>query len=224
MKKTLCLIILFVLVCLSCGLETFYQIAPPTDAVPQNAADGVTLSAPVDNQTNRKFEFTAAENSNFVAPGTEIYYRIYNSLEKLQSDARSINAVNADEKADGFYRLQTLSYRRLRTEQDGKKQDLLITGKGRVVVWLVNEGFGWGVFYSGTSVPVFRENNSPFYFGTPNETQKPPETGNADFTHTEPADNFFYVNAYAVSTGLQSSSWTRAVSKVLPLGFCAFKK
>ena len=211
MKKTLCVIILFALVCLSCGLETFYQINPPTDAVPQNAADGVTLSPPVESSSSRKFEFTAAQNN-------------YDSLEKLQSDAKSINAVNADDKVDGFYRLQALNYRRLRTRISGKNQDLLIEGSGRVIIRLVEDGFGSGAFYSSTSVPVFRENNSPFYFGTPNETQKPPETGNADFIHSEPASVFFYVNAYAVSTALQSSSWTRAVSKVLPLGFCAFRK
>lgn len=224
MKKTQCVVILFALVCLSCGLETFYQINPPTDAIPQNAADGVTLSPPVESSSSRKFEFTAAQNNSFIAPGTEVYYRIYDSLEKLQSDAKSINAVNADDKVDGFYRLQALNYRRLRTRISGKNQDLLIEGHGRVIIRLVEDGFGSGAFYSSTSVPVFRENNSPFYFGTPNETQKPPETGNADFIHSEPAGSFFYVNAYAVSTALQSSSWTRAVSKVLPLGFCAFRK
>lgn len=229
MKKTVFFIIstvLFALVCFSCGLETFSEIKPPYNAVPQNAADGITLSEPVDSPHNRKFEFIAKKNEGFIAPGTEVYYRIYNSLERLQSDAKSINSVNADDSTAGFYRMQSLNYRRLRILKDSVRQDLLITvaADEKVVIRLIGEGFGSGVFYAGALFPVFRENNSPFYFGTPNDTQKNPEAGNPDFVYTNPGDGHFYVNAYAVSTGLESSSWTRAVSKVLPLGFCIFKK
>ncbi|WP_428771356.1 hypothetical protein V1L52_05340 [Treponema sp. HNW] len=223
MKKLLFFVPLYILVCLSCGLETFYDMKPPKDAVPQNAADGIVVLPPIDTASSRKFEFTAVKNDGFTAWGTEVYYRIYNSLEKLQSDAKSINAVNADKSVDGFYKLQSLAYKRLRTEKSDGKQDLLIERDGRVTIRLRDEGLGVGAIYTGTVLPVFRENNMPFYFGAPEGNQKPPEAGNSDFTYTDAGENMFYVNAYAVSTGLQSASWTRAVSKVLPLGFCVFR-
>ena len=219
-----------VLLCSACGLETFYRMEPPRDAVPQNAADGVVHLPPVSTDESRKFEFTSVQNASFIASGTEIYYRIYNSITELQQDAKAINAVNADLKVDGFYKLQSLNYRRLRIEKNSKKQELLIEGNHRVVLRLTDDGgFSAGLLYDGVPAAGFslplRSTDAPFYFdAAASEHLKNPQTGDADFKNSGSPDTFWYVNAYAVSVGLLSSTWTRSVSAVLPLGFLTFEK
>lgn len=53
-------------------------------------------------------------------------------------------------------------------------------------------------------------------------------SGDADVDSDEDsgalAGKYWYVNAYAVSVGLVSTTWTRSVSKLLPLGFWPLKK
>lgn len=217
---------------ISCGLETFYKIKPPDNAVPQNAADGAVVTNPVSTTETRKYEFSSENNGNFIAPGTEVYYRIYNSVEKLQQDARSINAVNTDIGGSGFVRMQSLGYKKLRVQSGRKNQDLLIEGAHRVIIRLTDDGFGFGVFYDGAGAPQFspvlRDGDRQFYFKTDSTTLKPPETGNADVDSAEDRGalrgRYWYVNAYAVSVGLVSTTWTRSVSKLLPLGFLALEK
>ena len=215
----------------SCGLETFYEIKPPYNAVPQNAADGAAVTNPVSTTGTRKYEFLSENNGNFIAPGTEVYYRIYNSVEKLQQDARAINAVNTNIGGNGFAVMQSRGYKKLRV-QSGKNQDLLIEGARRVIIRLADDGFGFGVFYDGAGSPrfspVLRDGDRQFYFKTDNSDLKLPETGNADVDSADDsgalAERYWYVNAYAVSVGLVSTTWTRTVSKLLPLGFLAFEK
>ena len=217
---------------ISCGLETFYKIEPPHDAVPQNPADGTVITDPVHTAETRKYEFSSKNNGGFIAAGTEVYYRIYNSVEKLQQDARSINAVNTDIGGNGFAGMERLGYKKLHVHFGGKNQELLIDGAHRVIIRLADDGFGVGVFYDGAGSPQFspvlRESGTQFYFKTDNQGLKPPLSGDADVDSDEDsgalAGKYWYVNAYAVSVGLVSTTWTRSVSKLLPLGFLAFEK
>ena len=217
---------------ISCGLETFYKIEPPDNADLKNPADGTTLSVTTTAET-RKYEFSSKNNGGFIAAGTEVYYRIYNSVEKLQQDARSINAVNTDIGGNGFAGMERLGYKKLRVHSGGKNQDLLIKNVHRVVIRLADDGIlVGGVFYDGAGSPQFspilRDGDRQFYFKTDSPTLNPPETGNADVDSDEDsgalAGKYWYVNAYAVSVGLVSATWTRSVSKLLPLGFLAFEK
>ena len=221
------------LLLISCGLETFYAIKPPHDAVPQNPADGTVITQPVYTAETRKYEFSSENNAaSFIGAGTEVYYRIYNSVKKLQDDARSLNAVNTDIGGNGYAKMQSLGYKRLRVLAGGKNQELLIDGAHRVIIRLAEDGFGVGVFYDGAGSPLFspvlREGGTQFYFKTDNPDLKPPLSGDADVDSDEDsgalAGKYWYVNAYAVSVGLVSTTWTRSVSKLLPLGFLAFEK
>ena len=216
---------------ISCGLETFYKIEPPDNADLKNPADGTTLSVTTTAET-RKYEFSSKSNGGFIAAGTEVYYRIYNSVEKLQQDARSINAVNTDIGGNGFAGMERLGYKKLRVHSGGENQDLLIKNVHRVVIRLADDGIlVGGVFYDGAGSPQFspvlRDGDRQFYFKTDSPTLNPPETGNADVDSEDTgalAGKYWYVNAYAVSVGLVSATWTRSVSKLLPLGFLAFEK
>lgn len=225
-RLTVCFFLLFT----SCGLETFYEINPPENAVPQNPADGTTVNTQTSTAETRKFEFSSVLNTGFIASGTEVYYRIYNSQETLQKDAAQINAVNKDNSADGFYKMQSLNYRRIRTSSGS---DMLIDGSHRVVIRLVNEGaafpytYSLGVFYDGipTAVPSFnprRYGDKDFHFG--NTAAQLPKSGDGDFEFSSVSGEYWFVNAYAVSVGLNPTTWARSVSKVLPLGFLAFRK
>ena len=219
-------------------METFYKIKPPDNAVPQNAADGATSSVtnPVSTTETRKYEFSSENNGNFIAPGTEVYYRIYNSVEKLQQDARSINAVNTDIGGSGFVRMQSLGYKKLRVRSGGENPELLIDGTAahRVIIRLADDGsLSGGIFYDGAGSPQFSPvlrdaDNRQFYFKTDNQNLKPPQNGDIDVDSAEDRGalrgKYWYVNAYAVSVGLVSTTWTRSVSKLLPLGFLAFEK
>ena len=222
---------------ISCGLETFYKIKPPDNAVPQNAADGATSS--VTTTADPVYQFSSADNgsqSSFIAPGTEVYYRIYNSVEKLQQDARSINAVNTDIGGSGFVRMQSLGYKKLRVRSGGENPELLIDGTAahRVIIRLADDGsLSGGIFYDGAGSPQFSPvlrdaDNRQFYFKTDNQNLKPPQNGDIDVDSAEDRGalrgRYWYVNAYAVSVGLVSTTWTRAVSKLLPLGFLALEK
>ena len=226
-RLTVCFFLVFASFA-SCGLETFYEINPPENAVPQNPADGTTVNTQTDTSETRKFEFSSVQNNGFIAPGTEVYYRIYNSQEVLQKDAAQINAVNKDNSTDGFYKLQSLNYRRMRTSAGN---DMLIEGRHRVVIRLVTEGgalpYNLGVFYDGSSTPVplldpRRYGDKSFYFG--DEAEQLPKNSDGDFTVSSIPGEYWFVNAYAVSVGLNPSTWARSVSKVLPLGFLAFRK
>ncbi|MGI5078412.1 hypothetical protein [Treponema maltophilum] len=218
---------------ISCGLETFYKIEPPDNADLKNPADGTTLSVTTTAET-RKYEFSSKSNGGFIAAGTEVYYRIYNSVEKLQQDARSINAVNTDIGGNGFAGMERLGYKKLHVHFGSKKnQDLLIKDVHRVVIRLADDGtLVGGVFYDGAGSPQFspvlRESGTQFYFKTDNQDLKPPLSGDTDVDSDEDsgalAGKYWYVNAYAVSVGLVSATWTRSVSKLLPLGFLAFEK
>ena len=222
---------------ISCGLETFYKIKPPDNAVPQNAADGATSS--VTTTADPVYQFSSADNSSqssFIAPGTEVYYRIYNSVEKLQQDARSINAVNTDIGGSGFVRMQSLGYKKLRVRSGGENPELLIDGTAahRVIIRLADDGsLSGGIFYDGAGSPQFSPvlrdaDNRQFYFKTDNQNLKPPQNGDIDVDSAEDRGalrgKYWYVNAYAVSVGLVSTTWTRSVRKLLPLGFLAFEK
>lgn len=213
-----------------CGLETFYEIKPPYGAIAQNPADGVTIpQPPVHGSESRKFEFSTEANNGagFIAPGTEVYYRIYNSVEKLQQDAKAVNAANTDVAGNGFFKMKSLYYTPLRIKDGGKNQDLLIEGAHRVVIRLADEeAYTGGVFLDGTLTfePVLRNKDISFDLIPSAPNPQPPLQTDSDFDFSGNESGYWYVNAYAVSVGLLSSTWTRSVSKVLPLGFLAFKK
>ena len=77
--------------------------------MPQNPADGTVITQPVYTAETRKYEFSSENNAaSFIGAGTEVYYRIYNSVKKLQDDARSINAVNTDIGGNGYAKMQSL--------------------------------------------------------------------------------------------------------------------
>lgn len=232
-KKVVFLFYITLLLFSSCGLEEFREIDPPRNAIQANQSDGTIGDLDiVDSPEHQKFEFTAVANasSGFIAPGTEIYYRIYNNVNDLQSDASSINDANIENTNNGFTRLEALRYISLGSNPTSTP---LIRLAGRVIVRpFVNPDLSTdyivGIFLDTTrlSTPL-RYDGEIFNFNpnTANDLQHTlPQNGDNDYKFSTASDgkDFWYVNAYAVSIGLDSTTFTPTMSEVLPLGFIAY--
>lgn len=219
----------------SCGLETYYDIAPPQNAVQQNPADGsANVGSIVDSPENQIFEFTALNLSStlFISPGTAVYYRIYNNISDLQSDARQINNANTENTSNGFNKLESLRY--LSMTSDINASSFIDEDGGRVSIRLVTDSTGATYnagIYIGAILDANRQaipqryDNESFNFDpdTATDTQNTlPRDGDNDYDDgTNDRNSYWYVNAYAVSKGL-NESFTPATSEVLSLGFIAY--
>lgn len=213
----------------SCGLESYYDIPPPRNAVQQNPADGSTDDDFVDSPEYQLFEFTAGNfTGDFIFPGTNVYYRIYNNIDDLQSDAEQINNANTENTSNGFTKLESLRY--LSMSSDTSAIPLINGNGGRVIIRLVtdtSEIYPNGIFVGGseTAIPL-RYDGGRFNFD-PETSEDIPNTlpvgGDNDYNDgTNDGNSYWYVNAYAVSTGMNSTTFTPISSEVLSLGFIAY--
>ncbi len=217
---------LIIILNFSCGLKTFYDISPPMNAIPPNDADGGIVIIP----TNIfEFTFTARDlsTSSFSGAGTDVYYRIYDNQEDLLNDGKSIYNANDDDTNNGFKVLDTLGYKELQTSVGGKNALIPSTG-GRVIIRLdVNDGLNISV--SGTSIgDPLRWNNKYFNFDPESNIDDIdyalPEEGDDDFEDSDNKDDYYYVNAYAVSIGYDSTTFEPIQSELLSLGFIAYER
>lgn len=211
----------------SCGLESYQDISPPRNAVQPNQADGSTDDGFVVSPENQQFEFTA-ENlaTTFMSPGTAVYYRIYNNIVDLQSDAKRINNANTENTSNGFNTVESLNYTTM-TSSTGA-EPLIDGAGGRVIIRLVSSGtYTSGISIAGiyTATPQ-RYDNINFNFDPDTATDTPntlPKDGDNDYDGGDgDGKNHWYVNAYAVSTGLNSITFSQLSSEVLSLGFIVY--
>ena len=95
-RKRICVSVFTLLACLfffACGIPVYYVIEPPqADSIP---------TYDTDEPSRRYFGFfcpytSSSENSEFSLAGTEIYYRIYSSLEDMNADISNISRSNAE--------------------------------------------------------------------------------------------------------------------------------
>ncbi len=218
------LLVISALLFTSCGLRTFYLIDPPINANAPNPSDGDNVEFPI---LTDEFSFTARNlsNSAFISPGTDVYYRIYASQSDLQNDAERINDANDEDTNNGFKQLESLGYEKLDSTLGGENS--LIDDVGGEVTIHLNSTNGAEIFVSGSSKGQPKRWNNTFFnfdssYNTDDDEYDIPANGDDDFEYDNNI-NYFYVNAYAVSIGMDSTSFVAVQSEVLPLGFTAYE-
>ncbi len=191
----------------------------PINADRQNHSDGDYVLNP---QISNSFIFTARDLSGtpFINAGTEVFYRIYANQVDLQIDSERINDSNDENTNSGFRQLDSLGYKKMESTAGGQAP-LISSDGGSVVITLSNTNSeSAGIIPSGT-VPQ-RWDNSYFNFDPDNVRNRDEYAlatyGDADFESASSTD-YQYVNAYAVSTGLDPTSYTPVQSELLSLGF-----
>ncbi len=224
--KALLITILFShVLLLSCGLNTFYAINPPINAQRINQADGTILEV-LAQPNDQVFIFFARDLTAlpFLSSGTEVYYRIYSSQEDLQNDASRINDANDDDTNNGWKELENLQYKKIRG--DGSSVRLIDAAGGNVRIRLSDTDIEPAFIQPSSQIPR-RDNNEFFHF------DKTLNIGDSDYELVQDGDSdyessgdegFWYVNAYAVSMGMDSSTFQEVQSEVLSLGFTAYSR
>lgn len=245
--------IFFFLCCLfgftACGLDEFYELDPPVRC--NNQPDTDTEFA------SRYFEFTTNEtgenNKNYIDPsssfkflGTAIYYKIYNNLEKMQTDITQISAlINSTNYSNAVSKIrETLSYQELGTVkiEDTQRKETSINplisaqGKNRTVyIRLTNyqdtKEFSARILIDKEPLkagdfelyPSRSGSNKSFDFGRTEDDKEvhvEPSQGDVDFvygTFTELENKKYYVNMYAIAVG-RDTTYTNYYSNALHLG------
>lgn len=93
---------------MSCGLDTLLFVDPPPQSYNSSLADGADF-------TDFYSAFQTINSSDEIYSGTDVYYKIYNSIDTLKSERNLITSSNTDNYLDNLItRLQTTySYQRL---------------------------------------------------------------------------------------------------------------
>ncbi len=217
--------VLFSLLSLSCGLKIFYAIDPPVSAQRPNQADGEVLSSIVISENEQVFQFVAQDLSTslFLNPGTDIYYRIYSNQIDLQDDAKIINDANDEDTNNGWKELINLNYKKIKSNENTTR--LIDQFGGRITMRLSDTESQTSFIQPGTSIPL-RNDDEFFHFDTElhqsDEAYQLPQEGDSDFDFKS-GSSYFFVNAYAVSVGMDSSTFQEVQSEILSLGFTAYE-
>lgn len=210
----------------ACGIPVYYVIEPPqSDHIPTYETD-----AP----SERYFGFicpysASSENSDFSLAGTEIYYRIYNNVDEMNSDISRINSSNSEYSENGYRRMTELEYQSIWSSTGDSPVIKKKTSSRTIKLWLRSEGEGVypAGIYDATnndallSVP-YRKGTGSSGSGNMNfefTSSYHPNSIDTDtkMTASEQTSNEWYVNLYAVSVGWDSSL-SQHYSSVLHLG------
>lgn len=206
----------------SCGLDVFYYLDPPYDAV-----------TPTEDPVYHMYQFRTADTQNDSVEfykGTQIYYRIYSNVNTLNSHTSSINTVNKDYSDAGFNRILSYGYKPMKSDQNETLFLPNSNSNSLIKIRLTNEGVGYdaGIFKNETNIAIPNRYDSTindksiFDFDDESEYENIPVETDLDYEYVAGATEW-YVNAYAVSMGIDSS-YSSFYSKVLHLGYLKFTK
>ena len=233
----LALIFVMCVFSISCGLDVYYILYPPSDSQIVNENT---------EALGRYFSFRTADVENKgmdIFTGTTVIYQIYNTLSQLTTDSFTINNYNSEYSDKGYNKAVSLGYQKLLLSNN----DMPLvekTGDDRSVeIRLFTEGYvddpyQAGIKISGqyvtdgSSIAIpLRENESTFaFYSSSKETvvngksylNAIPEQENIDVKYVqiseELVENVWYVNAYAVSMGM-TSDFSYKYSQLEPLGY-----
>ncbi|MBE6344295.1 MAG: hypothetical protein J6B32_06315 [Spirochaetaceae bacterium] len=209
----------FLLVFVSCGLETFYFLDPPiNNRITENPSD----------PSERFFSFRTVTNSSSadIFTGTAVYYCLYNNYSTMTSNMASIsNLIGEDYSDAAMNRVLNLGYQPIFLNDS----DIIVpssSGAVSVVIRLFTEGeYSAEVLINGSNVGVplrtplltgFTFDPDKDNFPVPKETD-----GDVNYSSAFTEENTWYVAAYAVSIG-RSLELTPVYSQVVPLGYLSF--
>lgn len=229
MKKTCyrkMIIRLFFAACLvlfniSCGLDTFYVIEPPFQIIKQ----------PLYNSTDfneRYFEFYTNETtdiSGFNFQGTNVYYRIYDSSSKLDSEVSTLNAKANDVENNSNvanYLIETYKYQSLTYENNTTITLIPNTGENKKVKIRLSDyqsSYPSEISFSNQQYKPMRSinGNLSFNFGRNGKNDKKPVADDADFNSSSSSDSKYYVAMFAVGVGTDAA-YSPYYSNILYLG------
>lgn len=232
MKKTfLKKIILFfiVLECLflfnsSCGLDVFTMISPPYTVINKPAYYDVEVSS-------KYFEFYTNETEDNEFDGTAVYYKIYNNVEKLQSDVASLVSLANDSQNNynAPYRLIEKGYfyyQPLRKEGNSSQILVEYTGYPKKVHIRLSDYKNFSDFSACIKIsennigkPLRNlSNKSTFNFFAKTSYDRIPEKNDDDVRFSGNAtDDGLYVSMFAVAIG-HNLDYTPIYSNILYLG------
>lgn len=223
----------------SCGLDTFYYLEGPFSATNQPAISN-------SDYNNNYVEFITNENqdisSDFNFIGTLVYYKIYGDYSSAQSDYSAIESRNTESNyGAAFEYIENRGYQELRTSTSGedsfvipatgqnKKVRIRLTDYGTYPATDIDQGMKALILIDDSEAGVPRRaesssgTNLSFNFGWydttgNNYTYSPPVSGDVDFNGTTPSEGKYYVNLYAVATGLDVTYTRYYSATVLYLG------
>lgn len=217
-------IISLLLICLffllfSCGLEVYYLLEPPTDSS--------NISNP-DNPSDQVFSFTTADikntNPSIVGNvkylGTQVYYKIYSSKNRMQSQQTSINNSNSEYTESGINKLESYGFKKLASSN---YSDPLIpkssSGKNQRVEIRLFDNYPYkatvSIDQTNMGIPL-RYDGSTFSITPGSEIQG--EDVDSTSSGNSNDEMSYYVLLYAVSVGSVNLS-QRIRSSLCPLGY-----
>ncbi|MCR4939455.1 MAG: hypothetical protein K5930_05015 [Treponemataceae bacterium] len=214
---------IFCLFFFRCGIPVYYVIEPPqADRIPTYETD---------DASQKFFQFicpysSSSENSDFYLSGTDVYYRIYDSLDKMNSDISSISSSNSEYSENGFSRINDLNYQALWSSTGDTPVIKKMTSNRTIRIRLCTETQYPAEIYDKTN-----ENNIsiPYRKGTGSSSSGNmsfqftsnyhPLPGDQDTSISDSSQNsgIWYINLYAVSVG-RDSSLVPHYSSLLHLG------
>lgn len=236
------LILIMCVFSISCGLDVYYILYPPSEAQIVNENT---------EALGRYFSFRTAdvENSGMdIFTGTTVIYKIYNTLSQLTTDSFSINNYNSEFSDKGYNRAEALGYQKLIISNN----DMPLVGKSgnnrSIEIRLFTEGYVDDPYQAGLKISgqyvmdgsdiaiPLRENESTFAFYSSSKetivngrsfTNSIPEEDDIDVKYIQlnedSQENIWYVNAYAVSMGM-TPDFIYKYSQLEPLGYIVIRE
>jgi hypothetical protein len=205
---------------LSCGIEAPVIVEPPILG---------RLVQGTNEAVDRYFSFSTAGQSEdgWAYTGVKVFYRIYATEAAMQSDINSIRSANTQYSTNGYNNMIGKSYQELNTSIP--LGNLVGKNAGSVTIRLFDEGEAWP---AGVKVNITTDRGIPYRRGLTNKgfnffvtdstgmNDNPvPKEGDSDTNITGSDGSKWYVNAYAVSAGQNTSTLAQLYSQLLELGY-----
>lgn len=210
------LLITFVIAGTGCGVDSVEEYFEPPKS------DGHNVYYSTEDRTQHYFSFYTTEvssGSEVVFLGTDIYYKIYtnsSSIDSIQSSvsSQSENSQLSYLKGRGYKTLKnsgTTPYPLIKSSGSNRHVNIRLTGYSSYnrQIAIDSSVLGYPVRNGGTG----------FQF----DADTCPSTSDSDFSGSSSAD-VYYVDAYAVSIGRNTSDSTTYYSSVLHLGSVPIRK
>lgn len=214
----------------SCGLDTLYVIDAPTNTYHIPECDGI-------DETDSYFEFSTVDHSYGDAgikfKGTEVYYKIYTSSNKLKSERDSLISLSEkDESSSAANRLiETYKFQPLRGKDHYGVDVLIPTAGENQRVWIRLSDYAGTYFsqilvdgdniYDSSSrvIPVRNLSTRPSFNFKTLQPKDLPKSGDGDFETggSNPSDTDLFVSMFAVAVGFDAG-YSPVYSNILYLG------
>lgn len=226
-----------------CGLEEFPYLNAPVQPFRTRLYSD---SAPEEQYFS--FLTQENENPGINLLGTEVYYKIYNNISTLNSVQNSINSLNSSTNSTSAAAAlkDTYSYKPLKLSNGNITPLIKKEGSNNKYVYIRltdknNESLKSAICVDSVPISLFENGKTPqlqyegepvyprryidskltFNFGCDNvESDKIPNKDDEDvkWSDTFTEEHKWYVDMYAVTVGINTSTWTEYYSEVLPLG------